>query len=132
MSNFFTDTYRESVRLRSLAQFVLRTGSVLALLVVLMGVVGCTSSNQYREEHVIKDLKVVFLDQESLHEEWKNHTGSGGVQFMPSRGGHVPSIKTLRGFFDFSTNTLYCPKWHFAVCGHELHHAALGQFHEDG
>ncbi|MDF0673696.1 MAG: hypothetical protein P0120_05045 [Nitrospira sp.] len=37
----------------------------------------------------------------------------------------TPFIKTVRGFYDYATNTLYCVKWHFEICGH----AALGQFH---
>ena len=41
----------------------------------------------------------------------------------------TPIVKTVRGFYDYSANTLYCEKWNFEVCGHELHHAALGQFH---
>jgi len=99
-------------------------------MVTLSGVLGCVADGRYREEHEIKQLNVVFVDQQTLHEEWKNRTGRSGVQFMPSHSGGASSVKTLRGFFDFTTNTLYCPKWNFAVCGHELHHAALGQFHD--
>jgi hypothetical protein len=107
-----------------------RLGSILLLLVTLSGILGCVTDGRYREEHEIKQLNVVFVDQQTLHEEWKNRTGRSGVQFMLALSGGASSVKTLRGFFDFTTNTLYCPKWNFAVCGHELHHAALGQFHD--
>jgi hypothetical protein len=53
------------------------------------------------------------------------------VLFAPHMRDGFASVKTLRGFYDFTTNTLYCPKWNFEVCGHELHHAVLGQFHSD-
>ncbi|WP_447971065.1 hypothetical protein [Nitrospira sp. M1] len=103
---------------------------MLALLCTLVEVAGCASVSQYREEHVIHDLNVVFVDQQTLHSEWKSRTGKDGVQLGPSNGGEIPLVNTLRGFYDFSTSTLYCPKWNFAVCGHELHHAALGYFHD--
>ncbi|WP_447969167.1 hypothetical protein [Nitrospira sp. M1] len=112
------------------SQMIVRLGCVLFLLLMCSGVLGCATDGRYREDYDIQHLKVVFLDQQTLHEEWGNRTGQSGVQFMPSHGGSMPSLKTLRGFFDFTTNTLYCPKWNFAVCGHELHHAALGHFHD--
>ena len=104
--------------------------SSLGLLLLLMTGVGCAANAQYREEYEVQQLQVVFIDQQTLHEEWKARTGRNGVEIMPFHGTNMPSVKTLKGFFDFSTNTLYCPKWNFAVCGHELHHAVLGQFHD--
>lgn len=91
---------------------------------------GCASTGTYREEHHISKLKIVFLDQQSLHKEWKSRTGQQGIEFASFREESTPRLKTLHGFFDFSSNTLYCPKWNFEVCGHELHHAVLGHFHQ--
>ena len=91
--------------------------------------VGCSGPERYVEKHEIKDLKIVFLDEQSLHDEWETRTGRQAVRFLPTMKGSLPSIKTVKGFYDFSSNSLYCPKWHFEICGHELHHAALGQFH---
>ncbi|MBI5777487.1 MAG: hypothetical protein HY444_08860 [Nitrospirae bacterium] len=38
---------------------------------------------------------------------------------------------TVKGFFDYKTNTIYCTKDNFDVCGHELFHAIMGRFHEE-
>ncbi|GJL63145.1 MAG: hypothetical protein NPIRA04_17990 [Nitrospirales bacterium] len=130
MPMVFTTQDQTIVRIPSVLPCVIRLHWILFLVLICSGVVGCTTDSRYREEYKLQQLNVVFLDQQTLHEEWANRTGQSGVQFMPSHGGNMPSLKTLRGFFDFTTNTLYCPKWNFAVCGHELHHAALGHFHD--
>lgn len=91
---------------------------------------GCTSPpSRYVEEHEIKQLKVVFLDEHSLRERWIQVAGRDPIRFAAPMGSTTPIVKTVRGFYDYSSNTLYCEKWNFEVCGHELHHAALGQFH---
>ncbi|GAB1723816.1 MAG: hypothetical protein NTNFB01_27120 [Nitrospira sp.] len=93
---------------------------------------GCaTPAGNYQERHTIKNLTVVFLDEESLHREWQAMSGRQPVIFGSQSGTGIPTLKTLRGFYDWPSNTLYCPKWNFEVCGHELHHAVLGQFHSD-
>lgn len=100
------------------------------LVLSLLTLSGCATPEIYREEHQLTNLHIVFLDKESLHNEWEARTGQPGVEFMASRGrSTMPQVTTLKGFFDFSSNTLYCPKWDFEVCGHELHHAALGHWH---
>lgn len=99
-----------------------------ALLALTVG--GCSSlQERYIEQHPIKNLTVVFLDEESLHERWKQVSGADAVRLQPQLNTSVPLVQTVKGFYDFSSNTLYCPKWNFEVCGHELHHAALGHFH---
>ena len=92
---------------------------------------GCSSfSPEYIERHEVENLTVVFLDEKRLHEQWKRVTGQRPVRFVPKvTGGGFGTIKTVRGFYDFRTNTIYCPKWDFEVCGHELHHATVGHFH---
>jgi hypothetical protein len=95
----------------------------------LVNLSGCSQQGRYMETHEISNLKVVFLDAASLKELWKSKTGKPGTQFQPWLRGNLASVKTVRGFYDFSTETLYCPKWNYEVCGHELHHAALGRFH---
>ena len=90
---------------------------------------GCTQQGRYMETHEISNLKVIFLDDQSIQDMWKSKTGQPGTQFQPWLRGNLASVKTVRGFYDFSTETLYCPKWNYEVCGHELHHAALGRFH---
>ncbi len=103
---------------------------ILTLAFFMILLQGCGMQGAYREEHQLANLNVVFLDQPSLHKEWKARTGTPGVEFVAFHGKILPAVKTLQGFFDFTTNTLYCPKWNFEVCGHELHHAVLGHFHE--
>ena len=119
----------DSVVGKSLKQSTI--GRILMITVLLLGgsLLGCSTPARYVEEYQIKNLKVVFLDAQSLHDEWEKRTGQQGVRFLPKMTSGMPAIKTLRGFYDFSTDTLYCPKWNFEVCGHELHHAVLGQFH---
>ena len=94
-----------------------------------VNLVGCMQQGRYMETHEISNLKIVFLDAQSLEEKWEAKTGQAGTQFQPWLRGGLGSIKTVRGFYDFLTDTLYCPKWNYEVCGHELHHAALGHFH---
>ncbi|MDR4493695.1 MAG: hypothetical protein AB7P17_11470 [Nitrospirales bacterium] len=89
----------------------------------------CSTATRYVETHEIANLKVVFLDEASLHEKWKARTGQPGAEFQTLLTGGMASLKVIKGFYDFTTDTLYCPKWNFEVCGHELHHAALGHFH---
>jgi hypothetical protein len=104
--------------------------NVLAWALLASAFSGCTGlQERYVEKHVMKNLTVVFLDEHSLHEQWKQTAGSDAVQFQPQPNTSVPSVQTVKGFYDFGSNTLYCPKWNFEVCGHELHHATLGHFH---
>ncbi len=95
----------------------------------VVSTVGCSQQGRYMETHDILHLNVVFLDDKSIQDMWKSKTGQPGIQFQPWLRGDLAAVKTVRGFYDFSTETLYCPKWNFEVCGHELHHAALGHFH---
>lgn len=90
---------------------------------------GCSTHDRYIERHTIRNLTIVFLDENSLHEQWKQISGLDAVHFQPQMDSPVPKVQTVKGFFDFASNTLYCPKWNFEVCGHELHHATLGHFH---
>ena len=99
------------------------------LLLCLSNLTACIQQSRYMETHEISNLKVVFIDDQSLKDLWKSKTGKPGTQFQPWLQGGLASVKTVRGFYDFSTETLYCPKWNYEVCGHELHHAALGHFH---
>jgi hypothetical protein len=93
---------------------------------------GCaTIPSSYYERHELKGLTVVFLDQQSLHKQWTELSGRQPIVFASQTKAGLPNVKSLQGFYDVPTNTLYCPKWNFEVCGHELHHAVLGQFHAE-
>ncbi len=69
------------------------------------------------------------MNEEGLREKYALLSGHASVQFSGLAASST--VKTVRGFFDFSTNTIYCPKMNFEVCGHELHHAIIGRFHSD-
>ena len=69
------------------------------------------------------------MNEESLREKYEMLSGHASVQFSGLAASST--VKTVRGFFDFATNTIYCPKMNFEVCGHELHHAIIGRFHPD-
>jgi hypothetical protein len=102
----------------------------LSVITCILLTAGCSAMQErYVEQHPMKNLTVVFLDEESLHERWKQISGADAVRLQPQLNTSVPLVQTVKGFYDFSSNTLYCPKWNFEVCGHELHHAALGHFH---
>ena len=104
--------------------------NLFAGVIISLSFSGCTGlQDRYVEKHVIKSLTIVFLDEGSLREQWTQVAGSNAVRFKTQMNSTVPLVNTVQGFYDFASNTLYCPKWNFEVCGHELHHAALGHFH---
>lgn len=104
--------------------------SRLAFLVVGVVLAGCLHQDRYSEQYELSNLKVIFLDQQSLREALDQHVSEEQrVPVYPLLSGAMPPAKVVKGFFDFNTNTLFCSKWDYEVCGHELHHAVLGQFH---
>jgi len=106
------------------------TISFLALLLLGVGLPGCLHQGRYAEQYELSKLKVVFLDQQSLRDALDQHaSGEQSGPVYPLLSGAMPPGKLVKGFFDFNTNTLFCSKWDYEVCGHELHHAVLGQFH---
>ena len=106
------------------------------LLALLVAAAGCSASpDVYRESHTIKNLTIVFLDEQSLHQQWSRLTGKSPIRVSafgtPNTPGIMQTVNAVRGFYDFTTSTIYCGKMDFEVCGHELHHAVLGRFHPD-
>lgn len=101
------------------------------LLGLALSLTGCslTQPTPYYEQHALKNLTVVFLDEESLRQHYEQIAGQPAVRFTGPSASKTAS--TTRGFFDFRTNTIYCTKMDFETCGHELHHATLGRFHPD-
>ena len=89
---------------------------------------GC-STPPHAEVHTLRDLTVVFLDQQSLVRRYEEISGRPGVGLQ----GTAPMTRCvdLRGFYDETTRTVYCRKMDFEACGHELHHAMLGHFHPE-
>jgi len=105
-------------------------GRAIALSALTLLLFGCLSpGSRYYERHQLKDLTVVFLDQDSLRGKYMLLSGRPATSVHTSASG--TGMQTVKGFFDFETNTLYCSKMDFEVCGHELHHAIIGHFHPD-
>jgi hypothetical protein len=91
---------------------------------------GCGAvAERYYEPHHVRDLTIVFLDQKSLHQRYVQLSGKAAMKIHVSAS--QTHVETVKGFFDFATNTLYCSRMDFESCGHELHHAVLGHFHPD-
>jgi hypothetical protein len=92
--------------------------------------VGCLqSSPPYYEQYELKNLRVVWLDQASLHGKYEEMSGKPAVALYGTDSS--AGVQSIKGFFDFKTNTIYCSKMDFTACGHELHHAIIGHFHPD-
>ncbi len=87
----------------------------------------------YYETYEIKHLTVIILDDKALQRRWQYVSGkpaSQATKFMVGAD-QMNMSQTVQGFFDFKTNTIYCTKMNFEVCGHELFHAIKGRFHQD-
>ena len=104
---------------------------IFGSLALLAALSGCANGQLSRaEEYELSSLRVVFLDAPQMQAKWQEITGKSAVMMTPRL-----VLDTHRreevvvGFYDFRTRTIYCPKMDFEVCGHELHHAVLGQFH---
>lgn len=88
------------------------------------------TSTPYRETYHLEPLRVVFLDEQSLAETYEARYALPATR-MTMRAGAPSSISRVKAFYDFQTHTIYCTKWDFENCGHELHHALLGRFHAE-
>lgn len=104
------------------------TGVAVATLLLLSA---CASDRLVvGEQYEISQLKVVFLEGKQIQEKWRELSGQSPQMMTPRLVmEHERRPEVILGFYDFGTNTIYCPKMNFEVCGHELHHALLGKFH---
>lgn len=111
---------------RPLPQFV---ALAPALAIVTTVVLSACASLPYRETHQLEHITIVFLDAGSLAEAYRLHSGRPAARVTMQA--HSLVIHRVRAFYDHETKTIYCKKWDFENCGHELHHAILGWFHEE-
>ena len=105
---------------------------LLTILCVLLSS-GCALRHdvtRYQETYGIEPLGVVFVDERSLVEIYEARYARPATQ-LAMRAGLPQSINRVKAFYDFGTHTIYCVKWDFENCGHELHHAVLGRFHPE-
>ena len=105
---------------------------VSAISIMLLS--GCGSSQmptRYKETYQLKNLQVVLLDEESLVDTYVGQYDRPAVSLAVEdalRNGPIRRNR-VKAFYDFLTQTIYCVKWDFESCGHELHHALVGRFH---
>jgi hypothetical protein len=100
------------------------------LSVVSFALVGCLHpAVSYYEPHELKNLRVIWLDQASLHARYEQMSGKPALALYGTDSS--AGVQSVKGFFDFRTNTIYCSKMDFTACGHELHHAIIGHFHPE-
>ena len=102
---------------------------LLGLTLTFSGCSAFTQQSPYVETYTLTNLTVVFVDEDSLRQRYEQIAGQPAVRFSGPSASRTAS--TVRGFYDFRTNTIYCSKLDFDTCGHELHHAVIGRFHPD-
>lgn len=76
---------------------------------------------------------MILLDAKALQRSRQYVSGqptSRTIKFTVA-GSRMSMADTVKGFFDYKTNTIYCTKDNFDVCGHELFHAIMDRFHEE-
>lgn len=116
--------------LRSTHQRTREAGHWTILTLLSFALFGCFQSTApYYEQYELKNLRVVWLDQVSLHEKYEQMSGKPALALYGTDSS--AGVQSIKGFFDFKTNTIYCSKMDFTACGHELHHAIIGHFHPE-
>ena len=114
----------------------MRIGMSLSAAMLAGMLAGCESLQQdalYYETYEVKHLTVILLDDKALQRRWQYVSGrpaSKTIKFTVA-GSQMSMADTVKGFFDYKTNTIYCTKTNFDICGHELFHAIMGRFHEE-
>jgi hypothetical protein len=114
----------------------MRIAGVLGAAALAGMLAGCAEFQDdalYYETYEVKHLTVIILDEKALQRRWQYVSGkpaSRAIKFSVGAD-QMSMAHTVRGFFDFKTNTIYCTKMNFDVCGHELFHAIMGRFHQD-
>lgn len=78
----------------------------------------CCSVEVKREVHSLDSWLVVYTDEREIFERCM-HVVTGCAQ---------PCF--VKGCADFANKTIYCRKYDFETCGHELHHITDGVWHE--
>jgi len=115
---------------------MLKAGRRLRVMLLAGALAGCAEFQDdalYYETYEVKNLTVILLDDKALQRRWRAVSGrpaSKVIKFTVA-GSQMTMSDTVKGFFDYRTNTIYCTKDNFDVCGHELFHAILGRFHEE-
>ena len=113
-----------------LAHCIRHVGHRVAIWILPLVLGGCFQHTPpYYEQHELKNLRVVWLDQATLHDKYEEMSGKPAMALYGTDAS--AGVQSVKGFYDFKTNTIFCSKMDFAACGHELHHAIIGHFHAD-
>ena len=78
---------------------------------------------------IVPHLHVVYLDREQLLKEYEKISNRDATWVHePGAEAGIPTSRTselrsIRAFFDYHTDTIFCEKGDFEACGHELMHA---------
>ena len=91
----------------------------LGFAILTLSLMGCGTPQPYQQVHVIPHLTITYMDKESIQRRFTKTTNMSSVL----------ETNVLQGYYDYTTNTLFCPIDQDATCGHELKHAVLGDFH---
>lgn len=90
----------------------------LILLVFLAGCTATTLPKHYSEQTSITAV-VIYADHETIQKEHDRHAPKEKVRAW-----------TL--LFGKGSGIIWCEKWDFYACGHELSHITSGSFHTKG
>lgn len=82
---------------------------------------------QYVETYDVPAMRIIFTDRTTMIRLVADAIGVDVATAAATI--RAATHGELFGFWHNQTRTLYCEKWAFEVCGHELTHAVLGQFH---
>lgn len=102
---------------------------------ILLGLTGCPYKVEVHRTYEFADgvnhqmptnqalsIMVYYVDKDEIEQIAKDIYERDGLEWDPPY--------TFYGLFDYKTKTLYCQKWDFHLCGHELHHATDGSWHK--
>lgn len=89
----------------------------IMFIVFCIALAGCGAQVK-REVHSLDGWRVVYTDEKEMSEQCA-YALSG-----------CPKPCFVRGCADIANRTIYCKKFDFEACGHELHHITDTYWHE--
>ena len=92
----------------------MRILTTLSAVLLAGALAGCADPKQdlYYETHEIKNLTVILLDDKALQRRWQYVSGqpaSRTIKFTVA-GSQISMADTVKGFFDYKTNTISAPR----------------------
>lgn len=114
-------------------QFRTAVQHAVVLLLPALALAGCAMFRgaPYEERYEVTRLTVILMDEDSIRKKWEEISRKPAVKTIAIGGDAATQVRTVRGFYDYNTHTIYCPRMNSEVCGHELFHAIFGKFHPE-